>query len=288
MLRKPLLAVLALALAALACSLNINLPASEVKTGPTVTEEISVPLPDAEDVALTLSLGGGELSLAPGAEEGLVEGSATYNVADFQPIVSVEDGNVLIEQGDLNIDGIPKFDETVKNEWDLKLSDTPMTLHIKAGAYVGRYEFGGLSLKNLIIEDGASDVELSFSEPNQVEMGILDYQTGASNVTLSGLANANFATLVFTSGAGNYVLDFSGDLQRDANVKIESGLSSVKIVVPAGVNAKVTFEGALTNVSASGGWVESGGNTYTQSGDGPTLTITVDMGAGNLVLSNEP
>ena len=93
----------------------------------------------------------------------------------------------------------------------LKLGETPMELEINAGAYQGQYEFGGLALTGLTIKDGASDVDLSFSEPNRTEMSVFRYETGASNVELTGLANANFSTLIFNGGAGDYTLDFSGD-----------------------------------------------------------------------------
>lgn len=280
------LSILSLILASLACSVNLNLPGTQVKTGPLVTEDISIPVPDASDVDVTLSLGAGELDINPGGEGGLIEGTISYNVADFKPEITTNNGNISITQGELDIEGIPQFDEDVKNQWDLKLNTTPMTLRVKTGAYMGRYDLGGLSIENLYISDGAADVELDFSSPNLVEMGILDYSTGASNVKLTHLANANFSTLVFKSGAGNYTLDFSGDLQRDANVKIDAALSTVRIIVPEGMNAKLVFDGGLTNISASGNWEASGNNTYTQSGEGPTLTITVDMGAGNLQLSN--
>ena len=89
-----------------------------------------------------------------------------------------------------------------------------MDLTIAAGAYEGNLELGGLALKSLTVKDGASHVDLSFPEPNQTEMSILRYETGASDVKLTGLANANFSTLTFSGGAGNYTLDFSGELQR--------------------------------------------------------------------------
>ncbi len=287
MLRKPFyLFLFVLILASLACSVNFNLPTTQVKTGSLVTEDISIPVPDASDVDLTLALGAGELTLNPNAESALLEGTVSYNVPDFKPETTMEGGTITLEQGELNIDGIPQFDEDVENSWDLKLGTTAMTLRINAGAYVGKYDLGGLSLENLYVSDGAADVALDFSALNLVEMGILDYSTGASNVTLTHLANANFGTLVFKSGAGNYTLDFSGEFQRDANVKIDSGLSTVKIIVPEGMNVKLAFDGGLTNVTTSGNWEKLNDTTYFQTGEGPTLTITVDMGAGNLELLN--
>jgi len=53
-------------------------------------------------------------------------------------------------------------------------------------------------------------------------METLRYVTGASNLKLSNLANANFASMIFEAG-GNYSLDFSGELRQDAVVTIEAG-----------------------------------------------------------------
>lgn len=285
--RKPFFFFLAAwVLVSLACAVNVNLPTTQVKTGPLVTDDIQIPVPDSSDIDLMLSLGAGQLTLNPEAETGLVQGTVTYNVPDFKPTLTTQDGNIVLEQGELNINGIPQFDEDVTNEWDLALGSSEMTLRINAGAYVGKYDLGGLSLKNLYVSDGAADVNLDFSAPNLVEMGVFDYSTGASNLSLTNLANANFSTLIFKSGAGNYSLDFSGDFQRDANVKIEAGLSTVKIIVPQGMNVKLTFDGGLTNISPSGDWEKVNDTTYTQTGEGPTLTITVEMGAGNLELLN--
>ena len=160
-----------------------------------------------------------------------------------------------------------------------------MALTIKAGAYIGNFEFGNLSLSTLHIADGASDVDVNFSQPNQIQMQTLRYETGASNITLNNLANANFSTMIFESGAGNYTLDFSGQLQNDANVFIETGLSSLTISVPETAHAQVNIEGGLANITNRGKWDQSG-NQYSISGEGPKLTITIEMNAGNITLTH--
>lgn len=283
--QKLILPVVFLLLASLACSVNLNLPETSLKTGETITEPISVPVPDARDIDLGIVIGAGELKINPGAQGGLVIGTITYNVPDFKPEIATEGGQVELSQGNLEMNGIPSFESDIKNEWNLALSNQPMTLRIKAGAYKGEFELGGLSLENLYIEDGASNVDLAFSTLNNVEMGILDYSTGASNVSLSGLANANFSAMLFKSGLGNYTLDFSGDLQQDASVSIDSGLSNVRLIVPEGVRAKINVESGITNVTSSGDWTKSG-NNYTQDGNGPILNIQVDIGAGKLEITN--
>jgi len=272
---------LALSLSALACGFTVNLPEAP-KPSPETTDEISVPIPDAEEVALKLSFGAGDLKLAPGAKK-LVEGTATYNYSEFKPVVKADEGEVNIRVGEKEFNGLPALKD-LKNEWDFKLGDTPMELTVESGAYQGDFELGGLSLESLVIRDGAADVELAFSEPNPVEMSVFRYETGASNIKMTALANANFSLFDFSGGAGNYTFDFSGDLQRDASVKIASGFSNIIVRIPEGVDAVVTVDGGAANVSAGSTWSKSG-NMYKQKGEGPTLTFVVEIGAGNLTLT---
>jgi len=267
-----------LALTALACGINVPQPPTP---GPEVTEDVRVAYPEADETNLKLEFGAGKFALAPGADV-LVDGTATYNYAEFKPHVKTDGGDVTVRMGDKDIKFIPA--NNPKNNWDLKLGDQPMSLSIEAGAFDGEFEFGGLALTRLDISAGASDVEINFSEPNPVKMSTFTYQTGASDVKIIGLGNANFNLFDFSGGAGDFTLDFSGDLQRDASIKIETGLSNMIIIVPEGVDAVVTVEGGLSNVNAGSGWVRSG-NNYVQKGEGPTLTFVIEMGAGNLTLA---
>ena len=277
---KIILAILVLALVSLACGFNINLPAQR-EAEQKVEESITVADQASQETRLSLEFGAGTLTLSPGAEN-LVDGTVTYNVEDLKPEIVKNGNNIEIKQGELN--GLPPFDEFI-NDWDLQIGDAPIELAIQAGAYQGKMELGGLALKSLTVRDGASDVELSFREPNQTEMSILRYETGASKVTLTGLANANFSTLAFSGGAGNYSLDFSGELQRNAVVTIEAGFGDLSLLIPEDMDAVVTLEGTAVNVNHSSGWSQDD-KTYTQAASGPSLTIVVKMAAGNLVITD--
>lgn len=280
---KIISAILVLALiplASLACGFTVNLP-ERPQPGPDVEESITVPDPKSDSTRLTISFGAGKLNLSPGTTN-LVDGTAVYNFEQLKPEIITDGSNIEIKQGDFK--SLPSVSD-LKNDWDLKLGKSPMDLTIQAGAYDAKYEFGGLALKSLTVRDGASRVSLSFSEPNQAGMSLLRYETGASNVTLSGLANANFSTLLFSGGAGSYKLDFSGDLQRDATITIEAGFGDMNLVIPKGVNANLTVEGAALDINHSSSWSQSG-RVYTQQGEGPTLTIIVKMAAGTLSMTD--
>ena len=283
MIRKMLPIFLVLVLGLTACGLRISLPFT-VTPGPLVTDQIDIPLPadTTQSVDLSVGFGVGMLNLHPGANT-LVSGTAKYNIPDFKPEVTVNGSSVSIEQGNWRLNKITDFNK-IKNEWDLSLGKQPLNLKIEAGAYQAKYELGGLALTNLSVKDGASDVKLNFSSPNLAEMKLLSYETGASNVSLVGLGNANFSSLVFQSGAGNFTLDFSGTLKRDASANIQTGLGNTTLVIPAGVPVQLTVDGGLSNVSFGSGWSKNG-SVYTQEGTGPGLTIVMKIGAGNLTLT---
>ena len=269
-----------LALTAMACGFTVNIP-DRPTPGPLVTDQISIESPESDQARLKIQFGAGELKLSPGADDTLVEGTATYNVPNFKPIVVENGDEIVIKQDEFKSINVTD----IKNEWDLKLGDTPMELEINAGAYEGRFDLGGLALTGLVIKDGASDVELDFSAPNKTEMSVFRYETGASAVGMTGLANANFSTMFFNGGAGDYRLDFSGDLQQDGTVRVETGFADLTLVIPEDVSARVTVEGAAINVNPGSGWGQSG-QTYTQDGSGPSLTIIVKMTAGNVTIMN--
>jgi hypothetical protein len=283
-----LIAVLVLALVSMACGANISLPVTQIKTGTTQTVDIQVPMPEGPLTAVELNLEflAGELKIAPGTSGYLASGTAIFNAADLEPKVEASGSSYTLRSGNLKIEGIPNFQDDVKNEWDLLLANIPMSLNIKAGAYTGNLELGGLSLEKLAISEGGSDLTGAFSEPNQVEMSSFTFSTGGSSMKLKGLANANFAQMTFNAGAGDYTLGFDGDLRRDASVTIDSGVGTVTIIVPQGVNAQLTFDGGLSTVNTNGGWAQNG-DLYTLSGNGPTITFTVKMGAGTLNLETE-
>lgn len=282
--KRPLFFLAAvLAAAGLACSTSITLP--RISTGPTETLTIEVPLPIDDSVAdVTLMMGAGEFNLSGGAE-GLAAGTIQYNVANWQPTITRDGSALTIEQsppGGVNT----YWGDDVVNDWTLRLGATPMDLTVRAGAYRGRMELGGLRLRSLEIIDGASQTDLTFGSPNPESMGELTYTTGASKATLTGLANANFEALYFKGGAGDYTLDFSGDLQQDATVTVSAGVGQLRVVVPSGTAARVSVTSGVGNITTEGPWSVNG-SRYESSGEGPVLTIRIDMGVGNLILARQ-
>ncbi len=280
---KMVLIIFILVLATIACGFPVGMRRAATP-GAEITDQIAVPASTSDEKRVRLEFGAGTLNISSGEADHLITGTATYNIPALKPQISVQGNEVLLQQGEYDFKVIPN-PGAIKNEWDLKLAPLPMELSIAAGAYKAQYEFGGLALTRLTIQDGAATVALNFSAPNQAEMSLFRYETGASNVVLRGLANANFSTFAFKSGAGAYTLGFDGQLQRDGTVTIESGLSNITLIIPEGLHTIVSVESGLTNINAGPGWRQEG-NRYVQEGSSPTLTFVIKMGAGNLTLTH--
>ena len=274
--------LVALALAMLACSFTVNVPT--VDTGVSETYEINESaLTDVETNKISIEMGAGQLNISGGATS-LIEGTIEYNVDEWVPSVDRSSDEITLSQTtDSNI-GIPDGD--ILNRWDLKFGDYPINLELATGAYEGDLNLSGLSITNLYISDGASKATIRFDSLNPVQMDELIYKTGASDVELLGLGNANVSEISFDSGVGSYTLDFSGDVQHDIDVRVESGMSDMTIIIPSDVRAIVVMSGALSNVDATGTWTMSG-TTYECGSSGPLITINLDMAVGNLNLRQQ-
>ncbi|MGA2111008.1 MAG: toast rack family protein [Anaerolineales bacterium] len=283
--RPSFLAVLAtLAGATLACS-GLTFSVQQVQTGPTQTLTINEPLPASGQAAsVTFELGSGSLHLSAGAS-GLAEGNIRYNVADWAPQVQRSGSNLTIRQ-QTSTSTFALEGPQVVNDWDFRLGPVPMNLTIEAGAYHGNLDLTGLFLRNLSISDGASQSEVNFGQPNPETMQLFSFRTGASTATLRGLANANFQEMTFDGGAGDFTLDFGGELRHSATLRLRTGVSSVRLVVPTGLNVLVTTQSGPSSVQTDAGWRASG-STYRHGGTGPLLSITIEMGLGSLSLLSD-
>jgi hypothetical protein len=282
-----------LVLSTLACSFSTNIGVERVDTGPTVVEDIDIDAPESDGTArFLLQIGFGEVNIRPGGHEAMVSGTVTYNVDRYPPQVRTEGSTAILQQGDEDdFDGtnitVPDFgDDEVIYDFDLTLGSMPMILEINAGATETDVDLGGLAIEELTMSQGAAEVYLTFSELNQAEMSSMVFNAGAGELRLEGLANANADTMRFSGGAGEYWLSFDGDLQGEMDVTVDAGVGQLTIVVPAGSSAVIEYEGGVSNVDTSGGWSQSG-DTFQLEGEGPTITMRVSVGVGELNLRTQ-
>ncbi len=266
-------------------------PGQPVQVGELRAERKNVPVvPSTTSAEMEIAFGAGEFTLRPGATD-LLEGRFVYNVEELGPHLETSTrGNVQVVKLRPKAENIRwGFNEPVRNEWDITLSHAvPLALELNLGAFQGQVDLGGLRLRELTLNAGACDGDVTFSAPNPEVIDDLEVMAGAAQLSLTGLGNARFREMTFRGGAGKFELSFDGAFTGQSRVHVEGGVSRVVIRVPRQVGARVELRGGLSSTRVTG-FSQSGqvftNASYDQASD--RLTITVEMGMGELVLESK-
>lgn len=128
-------------------------------------------------------------------------------------------------------------------KWILKFSDAvPISFDVQLGVGKGAFDLSGLQVKDFNLSTGASDVNLSFDEPNRSTIDNINIESGVSKFTGRHLGNANFKRFHFQGGVGAYTLDFSGGIKNEVDVDVGVGFGVLTMIVPEEVGARVFYE----------------------------------------------
>jgi len=263
--------------------------ASLKKRRDAVTEAVDIPYPESENPQLELIIPvSGRLELQPGGEK-LVEGTITYDIHEWKPLITRGSDGVQIRQDERWLH--TQWDSPV-NDWSLNLGTArPYRLKVKTGVSRGRISLGGLPLTDLRIGAGVGDCTVRFDESNTETMKQLRIDSGVGQTEVTGLLNANAGEIRVGGGVGQIKLEFTGKKpENDIHVKIDAGVGGFELNIdkdiPAVIRvnglAGVDLRGAVRTRSRSFGSGVYETEAYTN--DGPTLDIRVGMGLGGLTI----
>jgi hypothetical protein len=227
-----------------------------------------------ESLEVELLYGAGRLTVTRSETPFLYDARVHYDTERFQPLrgwstqgdrgrlrlalTSVDDetgpATIRLENWDLDWD----FDDLRHTGDELGTLDfelhpgIPTDLRLGVGAAMSRLDLGDLSLTSLEILTGASQTDVSFSEPNRVRMSSLTFKVGAAEFKAEGLGNARFDRLEFTGAIGNVTLDFSGAWEQDASAEIKMGVGELKLRVPRDIGVRIERSSLLITLDAVG------------------------------------
>jgi hypothetical protein len=234
--RKMETAALLITLALLVASCGFGgVVIGDIVTGPTITDEISVPAPTGGDTPLVvISMGGGELNLGAGDTANLVEGTVAYNVQEIKPTIQIQSSQVRIEQGDIEGKRIPIGNwNDVVNRWDLALGTTPLALTVNAGAARATLSgLAGLSASEIDFNGGAGEFTLDFSGSLQNDMRV-SIDAGAAKIAIV-VPEGTAAELQLESALTG--ITPAGDWQKEGSRYVHAGSGpKITFVVKMGV-----------------------------------------------------
>ena len=257
--------------------------------GDTVTEVVDLEYPESENPLVELVIPvSGRLELQPGGEK-LVDGTITYDIPEWKPLITEEADRVQIKQDER---WLHTHWDRPKNDWSLNLgSARPYRLKVKTGVSRGRISLGGLPLTDLHIGAGVGDCTIRFEDPNPESMQLLRIESGVGQTDVAGLLNANAREVKIVGGVGHVKLGFTGKKpEHDTHARVEAGVGGFELVLDKDVSAVirvnglagVDMRGAVRVRSRSFGSGVYETDAYTS--EGPTMDIRVTMGLGGLTI----
>jgi hypothetical protein len=116
----------------------------------------------------------------------------------------------------------------------------PLDLDLELGGTQSTLELGGLALRTVRIECGATDATLLFTQPNRVRMHELEIGVGAADFSASNLANANAEQIRVRGGVGAVDLDFGGAWTHDMSVTAQLAVGRLRVRIPRDVGVRLT------------------------------------------------
>lgn len=202
----------------------------------------------------------GRLKLEPAAKGTLYRASMRYDASAFDPQIRYAGNALRVSMGDghmrRNVKG---------GELNLRLGpQAPLALALQFGAAEANLDVGGLRVRNVTIQTGASATVLTVSRPNPEVCEHVDIDVGAARFEATGLGNLNARTLELSGGVGEVILDFTGQWRGNMDAKIDMGLGSLTIRVPRGLGLQVQKEGLLAGFDSQG--LVKRGNVYYSEG----------------------
>lgn len=210
-----------------------------------------------ESLAVDVEYAAGKLRLEPAASGVLYRAGLRYDARVFEPHIQYGAGKLDISIGNSRVRG-----RNMKGgDLSLQLTDrAAMDLELSFGAAEAALELGGLRLRNLTVETGASATAMGVSRPNPVVCEHVEIDVGAARFEASELANLNARTMEVNGGVGEVVLDFGGEWRGDLDLDVSMGLGSLTLRVPRGLGVQVQKEGLLAGFDSQG--LIKRGNVY--------------------------
>lgn len=241
------------------------------------TVEVSRQLRDSAEHDVRIRYGAGTLSLRPTNDPVLFSMHMRYDEETVTPLHEYDpaDRSLTLGVRDMSVRGNRTGDE--HGELRVALSQrVPMTLELELGATRAQLDLGGLALRDVRIETGASESEVRFATRNPARMRRLDVDAGAASLDLLGLANANVDEISVSGGVGSVTMAFGSPLTRDVAIEADMALGSVNIMVPRDAGVRVELSRFLAGFDHFG--LEKRGDAYySDNWDRAAHRITIDV-----------
>ena len=229
------------------------------------------------EMDVRIRFGAGRLSVERAEPGTLYRMHLRYDEDSFEPVAEYEDGRL-----DLGVDGTRhsiRWRKDDSQEMEVFLpGEVTMDLDLEFGAVRADVDLGGLRMRELDLQTGASESRVDVSEANPVRMSRATMEVGAADFHVRNLGNLNAERITVDAGVGNVVLDFRGEWQGDSNVTVDLGLEALELRFPEGLGVRLIRDTFLTSLDSEG-LVKRGDSFYSVDWEEAPYRVTVSVDA---------
>jgi hypothetical protein len=228
-------------------------------------------------MTVEVEYGAGELEVRPAAEGMLYNMELRYDEERAEPVVEFDADARRLVLGAHSRGGSGRIREGSTAR--ISLTDrVPLDLGLHFGAGEANLDMGGLRIRNLDVETGASQTKIEFGQPNPIRAEEVELSAGAAELEVVGLGNLRAERVSFQGGVGATTLDFSGAWQGDATATVKMGMGSVVLRFPRSLGVRINRSSFLTSFDAEG-MVRRDGSYFSENWDRSEHQLTVDVEA---------
>jgi hypothetical protein len=218
----------------------------------------------------------GRFAVEPGGESSLYGIDMRYDANVYRPDVTYDAGRL-----NFRLEGSGSVRGRNLGDGHLRITLNPMVdtdLNLQFGAVRVELELGGMSLRNVSVQTGASETRLTVSQPNRVIADRVRLEAGAASFSAQGLGNLNARSLNVGGGVGNITLDFTGAWETDAEARIDVGVGALNLRFPRGLGVRIDRSGALSGFDGQE-LVRRGNSYYSADWDAAPRKLHITMNA---------
>jgi hypothetical protein len=233
-----------------------------------------------EMLRVKLEYGAGTLDLGPGTPGVLYAANMEYDAGAFTPVHTYADGRLRLGFEGTNVRGR----NLRAGQLGVQLApDVPVELELQFGAAEANLNLGGIRVRRLDVQTGASKTRLSVAQPNQETCRSAEFQVGAAQFHATGLGNLRAERLRVQGGAGEVLLDFSGEWATNMNATVDLGLGSLTLRMPSDVGVRIVRNGRLASFDSEG-LTKRGEAYYSSNWESAAnrLSLTINAALGSV------
>jgi hypothetical protein len=219
------------------------------------TVSLARQLRDSQPQRIRVQYGTGRVDLRPALAPVLYDMQLRYDERRAVPVHRYDAEQRVAVLGLESRDERMRSAGNGKESGELRLglpTSAPLDLDLEFGGTQAALELGGLQLRSMRLECGATEATLSFTTPNHTHMREMDVGAGAASFTALHLANANADLLRVRGGVGSIDLDFGGTWTRDLSVDARLALGQITLRVPPDVGVRLEVQRVLAGFDHPG------------------------------------